>query len=175
MRPQAKAAAWIAATFVVGTAFGMVLNGALSKQSVAPAPIARPQGEQGPPMGFVDEMERLIQPHDDNQREQLRPFLERTDNANRTIVDGARIAMRAALDSLRANVAPLLDDQQRQRLADFGGPPEGRGAPGMRGGGPPGLDGGRGGRGRGGRGEPGFEGRGPGGRGQDAPPPPPPR
>ena len=33
MRPQVKAAVWVGATFAVGTAFGMVLNGALAERA----------------------------------------------------------------------------------------------------------------------------------------------
>ncbi|MEO7998846.1 MAG: hypothetical protein ABI852_15455 [Gemmatimonadaceae bacterium] len=154
MRQQIKAGLWIAATFAVGAAFGMVLNGALSKPPVAGRPPARAEGEPRP-MSFVDEMERVIQPRDQAQRDQLRAYLEKTDNANRAIVDGARASMSAALDSLRVAVAPMLDDAQRQRLAEFGGPPKGEGVPGMGRRGPPGLGGGRGrGRGPDGRGGP---------------------
>jgi len=178
MRPQVKAGVWIGATFVVGTAFGMVLNGALSDRSSRAATVAAQPNDAGgvPPNGdramranggdprgparFVAQMERVVQPHDETQRNQLRPFFEATDRANRASVDGARRSMAAALDSLRAAINPLLDDSQRQRLAQFGGPPPGEATPGLGGRGmPPGgmpPDGrGRGrGRGRGGAGRP---------------------
>jgi hypothetical protein len=111
------------------------------------------------PGGFVEEMERVIQPRDAAQRDSLRPYLEATDQHNRAIVDGARGSMRAELDSMRARVDKLLDDKQRARLADFAqrGPQRGPGRPGQRpfggprggppdgpppeGAGPPGLDG----------------------------------
>ena len=164
MRPQVKAGLWIGATFVVGTAFGMLLNGALAERvSQTAAVAAPPDGDRPPPARpedsrsparFVAEMERLIQPRDEAQRNQLRPFFEATDRSNRAIVDGARTSMAAALDSLRSAISPLLDSAQRQRLAEFGGPPEGQSAPGMGRRGPP-----PGGRGRGmGRGANGMRG-----------------
>lgn len=147
MRPQIKAAVWIGVTFAAGTAFGMVLNGALSNRaSVAVPPAIQPGGPPRAPLngdrprgpaGFVAEMERVIQPHDEVQRNQLRPFLEATDRSNRAIVDRARSSMAAALDSLRTAIGPLLDGPQRQRLAEFGGPPKGEAAPGMDGRGMP--------------------------------------
>jgi len=141
MQTQFKAGLWLVATFAIGAVFGMVLNGALSNRAVPDA--APPAG----PAGFVAEMERLIQPRDNQQREQLRPLLERTDATNRAIVDGARVSMAAALDSLRVAAAPLLDSAQARRLSEFSGPRNGARPPGM--GGrrrpPPGMDG-RGGR-----------------------------
>lgn len=137
MQTQWKAGLWLVATFAVGTVFGMVLNGALARPGVRPIPPA------GVSAGFVAEMERLIEPRDNQQRELLRPLLQHTDESNRAIVDGARIAMAAALDSLRIATAPLLDSAQRRRLAEFSGPPDGERAPGLGGrrGSPPKFDG----------------------------------
>lgn len=154
MRAQLKAALWIGATFAVGTAFGMVLNGALAERASRVANVMphlnderMPRGRGDEPRGpaaFVAQMEQLIQPHDDAQRYRLRPFFEATDRSNRAIVDGARTSMAAALDSLRLAIGPLLDPAQRQRLTRFGGPPQGQSAPGVGRPGPP-----PGGRGRG--------------------------
>ena len=116
MRPQTRAALWLAATLLVGVMLGMLLNGALFKRDgQGPRPNAGPQG-------FIAEMERVIQPRDDAQRAQLRPFLLVTDSLNRLIVDDARQSMRASMDSMRKAIAPLLDSAQRQRLAEMGMP-----------------------------------------------------
>ncbi|MEP6834112.1 MAG: hypothetical protein ABJB74_11990 [Gemmatimonas sp.] len=141
MRPQMKAIFWIGATFVAGTGFGMVLNGALAARAAQNADMAHQPGGAGPtpgngeqptgPAGFVGTMDRVIQPRDEVQRKQLRPYFESTDRSNRAIVDGARLSMSAALDSLRVAINPLLDEAQRQRLAQFSGPPRGESAPGM--------------------------------------------
>ena len=160
MRIELKAWAAILGTLIVGIAIGLLLNGALEHRRQERVQTMRRPG------GFVEEMERVIQPRDAAQRDSLRPYLEATDQRNREIVEGARGAMRAEIDSLRSRVDKLLDDKQKARLADFAqrGPQQGPGRPGQRPfvgrGGPP-PDG------------PPPEGAGP--PGLDGPPPPPPR
>lgn len=156
METQMKASLWLVATFAVGTVFGMTLNGVMSTSTPSPRRAESPPRADGP-RGFVAEMERMIQPHDETQRAQLLPHLEQTDRSNRAIVDGARASMAAVLDSLRIAVAPLLDSAQNRRLAEFG-PKNGDHPPGL--GGRPGP--------------PDFDGRGgppPGGPPPDRPPP----
>jgi uncharacterized membrane protein len=150
MRIEVKAWAAILGTLIVGIAIGLLLNGALEHRRQERVETMRRPG------GFVEEMERVIQPRDAAQRDSLRPYLEATDQRNREIVEGARGAMRAEIDSLRSKVDKLLDNKQKARLADFAqrGPQQGPGRPGQRpfggprdgpppeGAGPPGLEGG---------------------------------
>lgn len=155
MRIEVKAWAAILGTLIVGVAIGMLLSGTLERRRHDRVESMRRPG------GFVEEMERVIQPRDAAQRDSLRPYLEATDQHNRAIVDGARGSMRAELDSMRARVDNLLDDKQKARLADFaqrgpqqgpgrggpppfgghrgppGGPPDGAGPPGLEGPPPP--------------------------------------
>ena len=145
MRIELKAWAAIVGTLIVGVALGMLMSGALERRRHDRVETMRRAG------GFVEEMERVIQPRDAAQRDSLRPYLEATDQHNRAIVEGARGSMRAELDSMRARVEPLLDDGQKARLAEFAerGPQQGPGRPGGRRGpasgppegGPPGLEG----------------------------------
>jgi len=113
MRPTLKAGLLLGATFVLGAALGAVLQGGLSHRRQDE--LARVRG----PGGFVAEMDRVIHPRDDQQASAIRPALVRTDARNRRIVDGAQHAMRATLDSMRVELAPLLDADQQQRLDDF--------------------------------------------------------
>ena len=147
MRIEVKAWAAIVGTLIVGIALGLLLNGALERRRHERVETMQRPG------GFVEEMERVIQPRDAAQRDSLRPYLEATDQHNRAIVEGARGSMRAELDSMRAKVDKLLDDRQKSRLADFAerGPRDNPGrprGPGPQGppngpppGGVPGLDG----------------------------------
>jgi uncharacterized membrane protein len=146
MRIEVKAWAAILGTLIVGMALGMLLSGTLERRRHERVETMRRPG------GFVEEMERVIQPRDAAQRDSLRPYLEATDQHNREIVEGARGSMRAELDSMRAKVDKLLDEGQKARLADFvqRGPQPGHGRPGEQqfrgppppdGAGPPGLDG----------------------------------
>jgi len=175
MRLDAKAALILVLTFALGAVVGAFGAGSLAQRRQllekggAPGGPLGAEGRdgrgggpgegRGRPAGFVDLMEGTLQPRDSAQRAALRPLLEATDRRNRAAVDGARASMRAAMDTLRAQAAPLLDRAQLARLDEFVArqPRDGRG--------PPGLGG------REGRGRPG--GRGPDGRG--GPPPGAPR
>jgi hypothetical protein len=143
MQSRITAATLLAITFVLGAAVGMLGQARLVQARERPAPPPRegPPG-RGPDRGFVAHMDEVIQPHDSAQWARLLPHIESTDRRNRAIVDGARDAMRAALDSMRLAVAPLLDDAQRARLDDFARragerPPPGIGGRGRRGPPPP--------------------------------------
>ncbi|HYV96733.1 MAG TPA: hypothetical protein VE967_04670 [Gemmatimonadaceae bacterium] len=81
-----------------------------------------PDGRGGPPPSFVDLMMSIIQPRDSAQRMALVAILSAQDQKNRTIVDGARAAMKTSMDSLRARIAPLLTPEQVKRFDEFGQP-----------------------------------------------------
>jgi hypothetical protein len=131
MRKDLKAWLAIFPTFALGIVVGLLLNGTMNQ---------RRQGEMQRmrrPGGFVAEMEQLIRPRDSAQREQIRPLLIAADNRNRAIVDGARGSMRSAMDSLIVNLAPVLDNEQEERLMDFAHRGPRRPPPGLGGEGPP--------------------------------------
>src|SRR5215207_6674870 len=112
MRIDLKAWAAIVGTLVLGIAIGLLLNGTLARRRAHEVERMRRPG------GFVQQMERVIQPRDSTQAAQLRPFLEATDRRNRQIVDGARLSMRSELDSMRARLTGILDADQLSRLSD---------------------------------------------------------
>jgi uncharacterized membrane protein len=133
-----KSLAMLAVTLFVGFALGLF----------ADATLVRGRRErigqiQGPP-GFVAHMENVIVPHSDAQRDSIRIVLERAAQHNSEVLRGSRERLRAALDSMRRTLAPMLDTEQRDRIArelDHMPDPFGRGR-----GGPPGPGGfGRGG------------------------------
>lgn len=141
MQSSVKAVSMLFATFVLGGAAGALGVGAISQRRLGPPP---PPRDGGPPPGFIELVEDLIQPHDSVQRASVRPLLEAADRRNRSIVDGARVEMRASLDSLRVSLVPLLDPEQleafdemvRRQSSDRRGPP-GLGSPPPRRGPPP--------------------------------------
>ena len=130
-----RAALILIVTLLLGVALGALGSAALVRHRNAEV------RELRRPPGFVAHMEEIIQPRDAAQREQIRAALEATAQANDTIIRGANDRLRAALDSMRARLAPLLDNAQRARLDDFArikpdfGPPGGGRGP--RGGPPP--------------------------------------
>ena len=135
MQSSMKAGLMLFATFVLGGIAGALGAGAVAQRRLGPPP---PPRDGRPPMGFVELVEDIVQPHDSVQRASVRPLLEATDRRNRAIVDGARVNMRASLDSLRVSLAPLLDPEQLEAFDEMvrrqGN--DRRGPPGL-GGGPP--------------------------------------
>lgn len=127
MNPRLKAGAIVTGIFLAGLAVGLLLRGSLAERRARD--LARMQRRGG----FVERMEEILRPRDAAQREAIRPYLEATDARNRAIHEGAADALRGELDSLQRALAPLLDAEQRDRLARFarrppprdGGPPDG--------------------------------------------------
>jgi hypothetical protein len=90
-------------------------------------------------------MEETIQPRDSAQAEAIRPILARTAERNRQIIGGVNTTLKASIDSMKLELAPLLDEEQRARLdvvtralpplrgpggpGPFGPPPGGRRPP----------------------------------------------
>ena len=144
MTTQFKSLVLLAATLVVGFTLGLFADATLVRGRRAQL------GALRRPPGFVAHMEDVIQPHSDAQRDSIRPLLEHAAQQNGTIMHDANDHLRAALDSMRVALAPVLDQAQRDRLArevgrippfgpgrgrggpppfGHGGPPDGRGGP----------------------------------------------
>ena len=132
MRGETKSALILAATLALGVALGAVGSGALARGRT------ERMRELGRPDGFAAHMEEIIRPRDEAQRAALRPALDATARRNGEIIRAAHVQLRAELDSMRARVAPLLDDAQRARLDDFARLPPDPFRPPPRGGRPPG-------------------------------------
>lgn len=140
-----KAAIMLFVTLALGVALGALGAGALSRQRYAEVRDLRR------PPGFVAHMEEVIGPRDSAQRAGVDRILAATAARNDTIVQGANEQLRAALDSMKTRLSPLLDANQRARLDEAArfAPPlrvgaDGRGGPppgGRRGGGPGGREG----------------------------------
>lgn len=124
----------LAATLVVGFALGLFADATLVRnRRESLRDIQRPTG-------FVAHMEEVIQPHSDAQRDSIRTILQRQAARNDTIMRATREHLRTELDSMSVSLSPMLDADQRERLAhevERGPPPFGRGGPGFGRGGPP--------------------------------------
>jgi hypothetical protein len=123
--------AWLllVVTLGLGIAIGLLSAGALQERRTARVNDIRRPG------GFVEHVRDVIRPTSDSQWNAIRPLVEATSLQN---IDRQRThdsTIRAALDSLRSRLDPLLDNRQRERLARFvpvrpggpGGPPGRRG------------------------------------------------
>ena len=127
-----------------------VLLGALGAGAVRPRlerggpPPMGPRGGRGPggPGGFAAHMVEVIAPRDSVQAAAVRAVVERVAGRNRALIDQLNQSLRASVDSMRGELAPLLAADQRERLERAtnqlpmvrgpGGPggPGGRGGPG---------------------------------------------
>jgi hypothetical protein len=150
MTANTKSMLLLAMTLVTGFALGLFADASLVRGRRD-----RLDGLRRPP-GFVDHLESVIQPHSSAQRDSIRPILDSIARSNQATVRDVNVRLRAALDSMKTRLAPLLDESQRDRLArevehmpdpfrpggrGRGGPPFGRGdgrrGDGRRGGPPP--------------------------------------
>jgi hypothetical protein len=147
MTPGMKSMTLLAVTLIVGFSLGLFADATLVRGR------RERIGQLQRPPGFVAHLEDVIAPHSAAQGDSIRPILQQGAQHNAEIVRGTRDRLKAALDSMRLTLAPMLDADQRSRLEreleHMPDPfrPGGRGR-----GGPPG--GGRGGYGRGGGGPP---------------------
>ena len=138
MTNQFKSLVLLAATLVVGFALGLFADASLVRgRRDRLTEIRRPPG-------FVAHMESVIQPHSDAQRDSIRPILENAARQNGEVMRSANDRVKAALDSMRLSLSPMLDQPQRDRLSREIDrmPPFGPGGRGRGRGGPPGGGGG---------------------------------
>ncbi len=115
--------AWLllVVTLCLGIAIGVLGSGALQDRRMARVNDARRPG------GFVEHVQRVIRPTSEEQWARIRPLVEAADRANGERRRSHDDAMRVSLDSLKAQLEPLLDEAQRERLARFA--PNRRGPP----------------------------------------------
>lgn len=134
MKADVKSAAVLVATLAIGVVLGMVGQGMLTRQRTQQV------SELRRPPGFVEHMERVIDPTD-AQRDTVRALLSAVATRNEAVMQSARGALKGGLDSLQVALAPLLDEGQRERLGRMSRlpdpfqpppppPPDGRGGAG---------------------------------------------
>jgi hypothetical protein len=140
MTPNMKSMALLATTLIVGFSLGLFADATLVRGR------RERIGQLQRPPGFVAHMESVIAPHSPAQGDSIRAVLEKGAQRNQALLKESRDHLRAAMDSLQATLAPMLDADQRSRLArEIEHMPD-QFRPGGRGrGGPPGRGFGRGG------------------------------
>jgi hypothetical protein len=106
-----KSMALLAITLIVGFSLGLFADATLVRGRRD-----RIDGLRRPP-GFVAHLESVIAPHSSAQADSIRPILEKGVQRNQEIVRGTRDRLKVAMDSMQAQLAPLLDADQRSRLA----------------------------------------------------------
>ena len=131
------------ATLVIGVALGALGAGAIRPRLERGGPPPPRAGGPSPDGGLTEHVMRVIEPSDSAQATKVRAVVERTAARNRELIQELNGSLKASIDSMRAELAPMLTTDQRERLARAvrqlpavrgPGAPGGRGP---RGGGPP--------------------------------------
>ncbi len=112
MKLEVKSSIVLVTTLLIGIALGMVLQGRWRMER------AREVGALQRPQGFVHHMTEIIQPRAD-QRDAVIAALQATAEQNGRIIDSARTRLRNELTGMQGTLAPVLDADQRKRLADI--------------------------------------------------------
>ena len=107
MRGKTKGALILFSTLLIGVLIGILLSGWFVRDRLRPIPHSR---------HFVRSTERLISPQDEEQRQAVRAVLRRHAAALRELNAEHREALKEQLDATRAELAPLLSEEQLQRL-----------------------------------------------------------
>ena len=109
MRIETKSALILLATFLIGGLVGVLATGAIAQRRVSRVADLRERG-------FEMQLERIIEPRDEAQREAIRAILSTAAKRNRATMEGAREEIRSSLEEMREELDPLLDEDQRERL-----------------------------------------------------------
>ena len=123
MSPLAKSIMVIVVTLAIGIAVGALLDASLARGRIEQVREFRGGSN------LLDPLERIIEPTDEEQRERIRAVLMRASARNADVFERTRVEMEAAMDSLRAELEPLLTEEQKARLDRFS-PSGGRMRPG---------------------------------------------
>ena len=110
MTARTKSVLILAVTLVLGMILGALLFGSIQRHRFRHAlSLAQPQH-------FAAALERALQPRDDAQRAAIRAILDSLDARLRSDRQERAGVMRARLDSLAADLVPILSEDQRTRL-----------------------------------------------------------
>ena len=107
MRGRTKGALILFSTLLIGVLIGTLLSGWFVRDRLRPIPH---------PRHFVRSTERLIAPQDEEQRQAVRAVLRQHAAALRELNAKHRESLKEQLDATRAELAPLLSEEQLRRL-----------------------------------------------------------
>lgn len=107
MRGRTKGALILFSTLLIGVLIGTLLSGWFVRDRLRPIPH---------PRHFVRSTERLIAPQDEEQRQAVRAVLRRHAAALRELNAKHRESLKEQLDASRAELVPLLSEEQLRRL-----------------------------------------------------------
>ena len=110
MNARTKSIAIIVATLLVGVAIGALSTGAIVNQRVETLEALREEG------GFMYFLERVIEPTDEKQREEIRDVLEDASKRQIEIRQNIVNEHRALFAEVRAELDEILTEEQKEKL-----------------------------------------------------------
>jgi len=124
MTASTKSVLMLLSTLLIGILLGSLITGAVNNRRM------RNLAEMRSARGLAFHFEEVVQPESEEQREAIRAVLDEAAPKFSAAMQESRERMRALTDSVRAELDPLLTDEQRKRLEERMriGP---RGAPGV--------------------------------------------
>ena len=111
-RPRLKAALILGATFLLGLVLGSLIVGAVVRERLQAIADFRDRDR------FVARVEAFLEPTSDSQAEAIRPILEAAGARTESAFVVLRGDLTRIFDDLERELAPLLTEEQRQRLSD---------------------------------------------------------
>ncbi|MFH1011342.1 MAG: hypothetical protein V1784_08950 [bacterium] len=110
MNLQIKPTLIIIGTLLLGIVLGTLISGTLADQRF------RRIRSMMRPHGFAEDLIEAIGPKDEQQRREITAVIENTDLRIQDLMRQSREEIRARIDSMAAELQPLLTDEQRTRL-----------------------------------------------------------
>jgi len=110
MNLQIKPTLIIIGTLLLGIVLGTLISGTLADQRYR-----RIRSMMRPP-GFAEELVEAIQPKDEEQHRAIMAIVENADLRMQDLMRQSRAEMHAKIDSMAAELRPLLTDEQKTRL-----------------------------------------------------------
>lgn len=113
-RNAALAALALFATLVIGIVLGVLGVGAATRYVMRIDPVR--YRTPAPAGAFQEHMLRVIEPSDSIQEAKVRVVVERAGDRNRALLRELNVALKASVDTMRTELAPMLTADQRERL-----------------------------------------------------------
>lgn len=110
MRARTKSVLILSATLLIGIVLGGVISGAIVNRRLQQLTELRRPG------GFEFFLEHAIQPEDEQQAEAIHDVLERMGPRFHEILERSHTEMEALRDTVRAELEPILTEEQKERL-----------------------------------------------------------
>ena len=110
MNIQMKTATILIGTLLLGGVLGALLLGSIRGEREAA------REEIGRPGGGARHIERIIQPRDAEQRRAVMQVLRKWRERHRAVLEETHRQLREGFDSMKAELEPILDEDQRERL-----------------------------------------------------------